>query len=102
MQAMLGQAPPIQRRSTTAVLCPDCAKCQAYEFAASSAAKDENFKPLWLRHSIFSMCEVHYLTSMRKCLFRSGFDLRVIASAWPAALRRAAPPATLAQRPTLN
>jgi hypothetical protein len=29
MQAMLGQEPPIQRRSTTAPLCPDCAMCQA-------------------------------------------------------------------------
>src|SRR5215472_17820009 len=27
--AMLGQEPPIQRRSTTAVRRPDCAKCQA-------------------------------------------------------------------------
>src|SRR5262249_33479754 len=28
-QAMLGQEPPIQRRSTTAVRRPDCAICQA-------------------------------------------------------------------------
>src|SRR5579864_8993575 len=29
MQAMLGQDPPIQRRSMTAVCRPDCAMCQA-------------------------------------------------------------------------
>src|SRR6516225_5513134 len=29
MQAILGQEPPTHRRSTTAVLCPDCARCQA-------------------------------------------------------------------------
>ena len=49
----------------------------SYEFAANSATKDKNFEPLWLRHSIYSVCEVHYLASMRKCLIRSGADLRV-------------------------
>jgi hypothetical protein len=33
----------------------------SYEFAANPAAKDENFKLLRLRHTIFSVCEVHYL-----------------------------------------
>src|SRR5215471_12232314 len=34
-QLVLGQEPPIQRRSTTAVFCPDCAKCQARYFPPS-------------------------------------------------------------------
>ena len=50
---------------------PGLRQVPSYEFAANSAAKDENFKPLWLRHSIFSVCEVQYLASMWKCLFPS-------------------------------
>ena len=54
----------------------------SYEFAAGSAAKDENFKPLWLRHSIFSMCEVHYLTGDVPILLLPIFDEPY--AGWPA------------------
>jgi hypothetical protein len=68
---MLGHEPPIQRRSHDGGPAPGLRQVPSYEFAANSAAKDENFKPLWLRHSIFSVCEVQYLASMWKCLFPS-------------------------------
>jgi hypothetical protein len=54
---------------------PRLRQMPSYEFATNSAAKDENFKLLWLRHSIFSVCEVQYLASIRKCLFPSGNTL---------------------------
>jgi hypothetical protein len=46
---------------------PGLRQVPSHEFAANSAAKDENFKPLRLHHSIFSMCEVQCLAPMWKC-----------------------------------
>jgi hypothetical protein len=50
MQAMLGQEPPIQRLSTTAVRRPDCAWLPGHQLAAAPAAEHDHIELLWLRH----------------------------------------------------
>src|SRR5262245_29296811 len=54
-QLMLGQEPPIYRRSTTAVRRPD-RHLPSQELATLAAAEDQDFKPFWLSHALPCLC----------------------------------------------
>src|ERR1700722_9855437 len=58
MQAMFGQAPPIQRRSTAAVRWPDRAICQAISLPAVPLPRTRTSK-----RSACGMCLLRWLTS---------------------------------------
>src|SRR5262249_11438093 len=76
MHAILGQEPPIQRRSTTAVLCPDCAKCQAMSLPPTPLprTRTSNCSGLGIRFSPW--CEVHYAEILVSLWRRSAGNFR--------------------------
>ena len=56
MRAMLGQEPPIQRRSTDGCPSSGLRHVPSHELATCSTAKDENFKLFNLRQGFLRVC----------------------------------------------